>query len=310
MGLVASSVASGGSVAAPLLPIVDTHQHLWERQRLRIKWLDNAPAILNRDYVTADYLKAVEGLNVRQAVYLEVAVAEEDLQAEAKYVESLAASPDHPTAAAVIGGRCDQEGFERYVRPFADSKYIKGVRHIVQSQPRGFCLRPRFIQSVRLLGELGMSFDLTVSPTGLEDAVELCKKCPNTLIVLDHCGGADPKAFMAGQQSKSRHDAEKWKRGIAQIASAENAVCKISGIVARVPSKWDASDLAPIVNHCIDSFGPDRVMFGSDWPVCLRGASLREWVTALKEIVADRSEAFRRKLFADNAIRHYRLSAS
>ena len=307
VGLVGPATVVGQSSGQDSLPIVDTHQHLWDRQRFRIEWLKNAPAILNRDYSTRDYLEAVQGLNVRQAVYLEVDVADEQQAEEARYIEKLAASSEHPTSAAVISGRCDLPGFRDYITPFSHSRYIKGVRHIVQGLPRKFCLQPQFVKSVQLLGELGMSFDLTIGPGGLDDAVQLCRKCPDTLIVVDHCGGADPKAFMPKYKSQSRFSADAWKKGMAALAEAKHTVCKISGIVARVPEKWSSIDLAPIVNHCLNVFGPDRVMFGGDWPVCLRGAGLREWVTALKEIVQNRPLAEQRKLFAENAIRHYRL---
>ena len=92
-----------------------------------------------------------------------------------------------------------------------------------------------------------------------------------------------------------------------QFAKQKNVICKISGIVAGVPEKWSAEDLSPIVNHCLDVFGPDRVVFGGDWPVCLRGASYRQWVLALREIVASRPLADQRKLWHDNAVRFYGL---
>jgi predicted TIM-barrel fold metal-dependent hydrolase len=96
---------------------------------------------------------------------------------------------------------------------------------------------------------------------------------------------------------------------MAELAKRDRVVCKISGIVARAnKDNWAAEDLAPIVNHCLDVFGPDRVMFASDWPVCTRVASLRQWVEALRSIVANRSEAERRKLFSENARRVYGLN--
>jgi L-fuconolactonase len=92
-----------------------------------------------------------------------------------------------------------------------------------------------------------------------------------------------------------------------QFARRRNVIGKISGIVARAPKNWTSHDLAPIVNHCLDVFGPDRVVFGGDWPVCLRGASYREWVVALREIVRDRPIADQKKLWYDNAVRFYNL---
>ena len=95
---------------------------------------------------------------------------------------------------------------------------------------------------------------------------------------------------------------------MAALAAETNTVCKISGIIANVPKEWGTTDLAPIVKHCMNVFGPDRVLFGSDWPVCLLGGTLKKWVTTLKEIVSDSPLASQRKLFAENAIRYYRLN--
>jgi predicted TIM-barrel fold metal-dependent hydrolase len=100
----------------------------------------------------------------------------------------------------------------------------------------------------------------------------------------------------------------KWKKDLAELARRKSVMAKVSGIVASArPGKWTADDLAPVVNHTLDTFGPQRVMFGGDWPVCLRAATLAQWVKALKEIVAARKTAEQRKLFHDNAVRFYRL---
>ncbi len=159
-----------------------------------------------------------------------------------------------------------------------------------------------------------MCFDLCVPPTALADSARLIGRCPETRFVLDHCGNADPKVFRPSRRNTdpkpgSTHDPEQWRRDMQQIARHKNVVCKISGIVSQlVPGKWTADDLTPIVNHCLDTFGPERVMFAGDWPVCTRGASLRQWVEALKVIVGRRSPADQRRLFHDNAVRFYGLA--
>src|SRR6185503_8931004 len=110
------------------------------------------------------------------------------------------------------------------------------------------------------------------------------------------------------QDAKIDHDADDWRRDMERLAAQKNVICKISGIVARVPKQWSADDLAPIVNHCLDTFGPSRVIFGSDWPVCLNGAPLRDWVAALKQIIASRPGSEQRQLLRDNAVRFYKLA--
>ncbi len=178
--------------------------------------------------------------------------------------------------------------------------------------PAGFCLQEAFVRGIRLLGELGLSFDLCLRPKELGDGAKLAEKCPETRFVVDHCGNADPKVFFKADDSRltdgrAEHDAETWRRDMERLAAQKNVICKISGIVARVPKQWSADDLTPIVDHCLDAFGPERVVFGSDWPVCLNGAPLREWVEALKQIIANRPLAEQRRLLRDNAVAFYRL---
>jgi predicted TIM-barrel fold metal-dependent hydrolase len=178
------------------------------------------------------------------------------------------------------------------------------------SAPAGTCLSDDFLKSMRLLGRLGLSYDLCMSPVELKNAVKLAELTPDTRYVLDHCGNADPRAFLpADQRDKASHDAEAWKRDMDALARRANVICKISGIVAGAPEKWTPGDLKPIVDHCLDTFGPDRVVFGGDWPVCLKRARLIEWVDALKQIVARRPESERIKLWSANAMKFYSISA-
>jgi L-fuconolactonase len=309
VGASAAAAATKPSGDASMLPIVDTHQHLWDLTRIRPPWLKEGNP-LARNHVMSDYLEAARGLNIVKAVYMEVAVADADLVAEADHVVKLCRRSDNPTVAAVIGGRPASDGFREYITRYKNSPYVKGVRQIVhrgkaKAHP---CLAPAFVRGVRLLGELGMSFDLCVGPDELSDGAKLVERCPDTRFIVDHCGNADPRAFGAKGQQKRSHDPDVWKRGIDALARHSRAVCKISGIVARMPKgKWSADELAPVINHCLDTFGPDRVMFASDWPVCTRGATLRQWVEALKQIVRTRPAAERRKLFHDNAVSFYGL---
>jgi L-fuconolactonase len=305
------------SAGRDLLPIVDTHQHLWDLGKLRLPWLKSAGK-LNRNHLMSDYLQAARGLNVVKTVYMEVAVADGDLLKEAAYVIELCRRKDNPMAAAVIGGRPGAEGFREYITRFKGSPYVKGIRHILPGNQQELWGESRFVKSIRLLGELGMRFDLCMPPQRLPDAAKLVDACPATRFVLDHCGNADPQAFRppasnksAGQPRPPQHDADQWRRDIAALARRKQVVCKISGIIARADKDhWKPDDLAPIVNHCLEVFGPDRVMFAGDWPVCIRVATLRQWVEALKQIVAGRPEAHRRKLFHDNAVRFYGLTSA
>lgn len=317
-----AAAASAAAVAPSLLaadkapsmneiPIIDTHQHLWDVEKFKLPWLSSAPS-LARSHVTRDYLAAVQGLPVVKAVYMEVDVDPSQQVMEAEHLLEIAKHPENLTVGAVISGRPASDQFASYIARYKDNPVIKGVRqvlHVEETKP-GACLDPAYIRGVRLLGELGKSFDLCMRPAELSDAVKLADACPDTRLILDHCGNGDPQAFPQTSKSgqKPEHDPDQWRRDITALAGKKNVICKISGIVARATrGAWSANDLAPIVNHCLDAFGPDRVVFGSDWPVCTLVATYREWVVALREIIASRAAVDQRKLLHDNAARFYKV---
>lgn len=292
------------------LLIIDTHQHLWNLKTQKLPWLGGAPEILKHSYTPVEYAAATKGLNVK-AVYMEVDVDSSELIAEAEYVIGLAKSGREQTIAATIGGRPDAANFAAYVKPLQATGHAKGVRQVlhVDSTPAGYCLSDDFVKGVKLLGELGMHFDLCMRPTELSDGRKLAERCPETRFVVDHCGNGDPKAFGKPRSGEEQpwHTADQWKHDIDALAATKNVICKISGIVARAPKGWTADDLAPCVKHCLDAFGPDRVVFGGDWPVCLLGAQFRQWVEALRQIIGSRPLADQKKLWHENAIKFYGL---
>jgi len=297
------------------LPIVDTHEHLWDLSRFRLPWLKPGDPLC-RSYLPKDYQEASAGLNIVKSVYMEVALDPADEASEAESVFAICRGRATLMCGAVIGGRPASDGFRQYLLPFKGSPYFKGVRQVMGSSAelRLLVASNEMIRGLQLLGEWGLCFDLCIPPTTLADGAKLIGRCPETQFVLDHCGNADPKVFRPGKQNADpklgpTHDPEQWRRDIQQIARHKNVVCKISGIVSQlVPGKWTPDDLAPIVNHCLDTFGPERVIFAGDWPVCTRGASLRQWVEALKAIVSRHTPDDQRRLFHDNAVRFYRLA--
>lgn len=301
-----------GNVRPDDLEIIDTHQHLWNLKSQKLAWLEGAPEVLRKTYWLSEYATATEGLNVVGAVYMEVDVVPEQHVAEADELLAICRKGDSPTQGAVISGRPNSEGFGDYIHRYAKTNYIKGVRQVLHSgdAPAGLCLQKQFVRSMRLLGDLQLSFDLCMRPGELSDGVKLAKECPQTRFVLDHCGNADPASFLSDSVRKGdpKHDIEVWKTNIRELAELSNVICKISGVIASAPKDVPfAESLAPIVNHCLDSFGPDRVVFGGDWPVCLLGATYREWVTALKTIISQRPVEDQEKLLSLNARKFYKL---
>lgn len=306
-----ASSATSGFAAEPNPPlIVDCHQHLWDLSKFRLPWLEGAPKILNQTYHIPEYKTATAGLTMR-SIYMEVHVDPKQLDAEADHVIDLSRSGTAPTIAAVIGSRPESPGFIKYAERFKGSPVVKGVRRVLHEDdtPPGFCLSEQFVKSVQRLGELGLSFDLCLRPTDLADGLALSEKCPDTRFILDHCGNCDLKAFRPKLDTgkPAAHTADDFKKIIERLAKRPNMICKISGIIAQLPAGGDADDLAPVINACLDAFGPDRVIFGSDWPVCLLGRPLLTWVDFLKQIIATRPAADQAKLWSGNATKFYGL---
>ena len=264
-----------------MIPIVDTHQHLWDLEQFSLPWLADVEA-LNDNYRMDDYQRATAESGVAKTVYMEVDVAPEQRLAEVDFVSDLCARDDNPMAGAVISGSPGDAGFADYMARFSDNSYVKGVRQVlhVPSAARGACVEPRFVEGMHLLGSMGKCFDLCMRPSELGDAVALVEQCPDTLFIVDHCGNADPQ-IVSGDvepdlENPFSHDRQQWMDDMQALGAHDNVVCKLSGIVARAPQGWTAETLAPTVEHCIASFGADGAVFGGDWPVCTLGAPLGE----------------------------------
>lgn len=284
-------------------PIIDTHQHLWDRTRTDLPWTKNALEALGQNFGPEDYRAATEGLNVVKTVYMEVDVPPEHQVHEAEYVLALSKQPGSVMAGAVIGASPQDPGFADYLKRFERESFVKGMRTVLHGdRPKGLCLQAQFVDSMKRLGDAGLSFDLCLRPAEVPDGAKLAAQCPKTSFILDHCGNI-------GFEKRDTPTWRSWSDGLKAAADLANVVCKISGVIDKAKgAAWTADDLAGNVNYCLDTFGEDRVVFASDWPICLFGGTLRRWTEALKSIVASRPATFRQKLFHDNAVRVYRLS--
>lgn len=310
-GLVA---AARPAIAAPeTLTIVDCHQHLWDLERQKLPWLQGpGESPLKRSFVMKDYIEATRGTGVDRAVYMEVDVAADEKDKEAEILTAICLRGDSPTIGAVVGGVPDDPHFADYIGRWKGNKFIKGVRIVLHGgddRKAGRSLTPEFLRGMKVLADAKMSFDICMPATNLGEGAKLAAKCPETRIVVDHCGNANAKAWMKEERrgGEQTHAIDAWKRDLEALAACKNTICKISGIIATVPKEWSAADLAPAINFCLDTYGPDRVVVGSDWPVCLKGGTLAAWIQALREIVAERPAAEQRKLFSENAMKFYSL---
>ena len=298
-----------------MLDIIDTHQHLWNLDRLKLPWVNGIPE-LNRSYKFYDYLKAAEISGVTRTVYMEVDAHPDHKQKEIDDMTLHCQEDSDLMLGMVVSADPGQPGFTEFLGANYGNPFIKGVRQVLHNPELAskYCLTPEFVQGIRALGKRDLLFDICIRPAELHDAVELCRQVPETTFVLDHCGNADPyvvnrhrKISLSSSDTTYVHSKESWQKGIFKLGELENVYCKISGIVARAETDWNAQTLAPTVNTCLEAFGEDRVVFGGDWPVCTLGASLSQWIAALKEIVSTRPTVVQEKMFSINAERLYQL---
>ncbi len=280
------------------MQIVDTHQHLWDLERFRYSWLQAYP-MLNRSFRMSDYMEVTKGLNVTKSVHLEADVDETFMLEETSYVLKLCDQADNPLDGIVACGRPETKRFRVYLDNIAGHSRLKGIRRVLHTQPDDLGSKPIFIENVAALAGYRLSFDICVLARQLPTAICLVSRCPEVTFILDHCGIPQVK----------EKSLDPWRRHVTELSKFSNLVCKISGLVAYAdPVTWTAEDLRPYIEHVIECFGWDRVMFGSDWPVCTLSASYRKWVDALCAITASAGEAQQKKLFHDNAVRIYRLA--
>ncbi|GJM35882.1 MAG: amidohydrolase [Saprospiraceae bacterium] len=282
----------------PAFPIVDTHLHLWDPQYLRYVWLDDIP-LLNKAYLLEEYKKATAHVEVEKMVFLQCECSFDQCEEEAGWVTELAKVDKRiqgivPWAPIELGEKA-KDILDRY----SENKLIKGIRRIIQFEPDiKFCLQPNFVRGVQMLADYDLSFDICISHIQLKNTIELVRQCPDVRFILDHIGKPDIK----------NQNFEPWKNELRELAKMQNVHCKMSGLVTEADHHyWTKEDLKPYIDHVMDCFGVDRVIFGGDWPVAFQATTYPRWVETLDWALAGYSENDLRKIYRENAIAFYKL---
>jgi predicted TIM-barrel fold metal-dependent hydrolase len=271
--------------------IVDTHLHLIYLDRFTYEWLDSAG--INKQWDAPSYFAEAEGLGIEAALHMECGGINPVAEDETDFVLTV-----HPKViGAIVAATPDTADFAKQLERFAGLPRVRGIRRMLQGNPDDLSRNETFRTNVQRLAEYKLNFDICVRPWQLPVARELAAACPDVQFVLDHCGNPP---IASG-------DIAQWRTDLAALAELPNVVGKVSGIVNHAKPDWTSSDLRPAVEHVIESFGWDRVVWGSDRPVLAPHGGLTRWVEAAKEIVSGASTSEQEKLFSKNAERVYRL---
>ena len=273
--------------------MIDTHLHLVYQERFSYPWLGGAPA-LNRNFTLEDYLPQARAAGITDMLHMEVDVAEKDIEPETEFVTGLCQG----VIGAIAACRPESADFAGQLERLAANPKVRGLRRILHESPDELGQRPIFAENIKRLAAHKLTFDFCVLPRQIPIAIAIAKAAPDVQFVVDHCGvpNVKDKAF------------EPWRANMSAIAELPNVAAKISGIIAYGdPVNWTVEDLRPFVEHTIGAFGWDRVVWGSDWPVCTLTADLGRWVAATHEIIAGASDDEKAGLLHRNAERIYRL---
>jgi L-fuconolactonase len=276
---------------------IDSHQHFWCYDPDRDGWITNEMSVLKRDFLPENL---ISDLHANQ---MDGCVAVQSDQSERETLFLLDLAVQHQEIKGVVGwvDLCSPKLPER-LEHFSKFEKLRGFRHIAQSEPDDhFLVREDLIRGIRNLQEFNFSYDILIYPRQLPAAIELVQRIPEQRFVLDH---------MAKPLIRS-HEIQPWAKQMRALAANRNVYCKVSGLVTEADwHNWNQSDFRPYLDVVFEAFGLDRIMFGSDWPVCLLAGTYEEVKTIIANYVCDLPSEQQRKIFGLNAISFYGLKTS
>jgi len=288
----------------PDFPIIDTHLHIWDPERLKYSWIKGNP-LFDRPYHIEDYSRDLGSVQVEAMVFLECYA---DFTADSgQYVEEVEFVEDEalrdPRIKAIVPMAPLEKGSacEPILAEMSEHHpMVKGIRRIVEfdADPRALTLSDDFIAGVNLLEKFEMHFEINVNHTQMDIVREFVKRIPNVPMILDHCG---KPGIAEGALDQYRAD-------VAELSRHPNLWIKLSDLPVEADHKnWTEADLRPYIDATVDSFGIERTIYAGDYPVCLQATSLTRWVDVLDRALAGLSDVDLRMFYRDNANRFYRL---
>lgn len=273
---------------------IDAHQHFWRYSQAEYGWIDENLSQLRRDFLPGDLRPELD------AAGIDACIAVQARQDEDETAWLLALADEHPWIAGVVGW-CDLRSgaVEDALESLRAHDRLVGLRHVVQDEPEdNFLLRADFCRGIERLAGSGLVYDVLVYPRQLPAAVEFAGRFPEQPMVLDHLAKPEVRA----------NRREPWQEHMRALAAHENVAVKLSGLATEADWKaWTPEVLAPYLDAVLAAFGPERVLFGSDWPVCLLATGYARWHAVLRDWSEALSQPERAALFGGNAARIYGL---
>ena len=273
--------------------IIDAHQHFWKYDPVRDHWIEDSMEVLREDFLPKDLKPILDANGVAGCI----AVQADQSEKETEFL--LKCAQENPFLKGVVGWVDLMAGnVEERLANYSRNEYFKGVRHIVQAEKDDFLINKDFQNGVGKLSQYGLSYDLLIYPRQFPATLEMVEKFPNQIFVLDH---------IAKPSVSEKLDAE-WVKNILLLSKHENVFCKISGMVTETKNfEWVKSDFTPYLASVVSAFGTDRLLYGSDWPVCLLAADYKEVLGIIVDYFQNFSTLEKSKIFALNAIKAYNL---
>jgi L-fuconolactonase len=273
---------------------IDAHQHFWVYDRVRDSWIDDTMEVIRKDFLPSDLAPIYKKNGIDGCVAVQAD------QSEKETMFLLEQANGNPFIKGVVGWvDLLSENVEERLAYFSQNKKLKGIRHIVQAESNEFMLRTDFQNGIGKLQKYELTYDILVFPTQLPAAIKLVQKFSEQYFVLDHIG----KPYIKEGKIKN------WKRDIEILAKYPNVYCKISGMFTEADWKnWNEKDFLTYLDVVFDSFGVNRVLYGSDWPVCLLAASYKEQLKFLESYIKKFSALEREKIMGGNALEFYNLN--
>ncbi|MDP3432955.1 MAG: amidohydrolase family protein [Bacteroidota bacterium] len=274
--------------------IIDSHHHYWKYNPVEYDWIDDSMKVIRTDFLPEKLETTIReaGIDGVVSVHARQSVEETDWL--------IGMAHQNKFMKGVVGWLpLVQDDIEAYLEKYSGEKILKGIRHVVQGEPDPeFILRNDFNRGISLLKKYSLVYDILIFERQLPNTVRFADQHPDQLFVLDHI--AKPLI--------RKNELSPWKENIQELAKRENVSCKISGMVTEADfTNWTPEQLLPYFDVILKAFGPNRLLFGSDWPVCLVATSYKNWADLVRKNISSFSETEQAKIMGENAFRIYDL---